>query len=125
MSEQSTSPLPWKVVATGGKRKTSAIVAANGKVVAGSLICEQTPEDMANHLHIVDLLNQADEIGMGYSDLVESIKKCPLSFLPALFIVIVKECLRRSVFKVPEKVMKDTISRVALEETGNKRKSAS
>lgn len=98
----------------------SAVVAANGKVVTGSLVCEQTPEDIANHLQIVIWAN-----GTGYNELVESIKKCPLSFLPALFIVIVKECLRRPVFKVPEKVMKDTISRIALEETGRKRKSAS
>lgn len=49
------SPLPWRIE-TGGKKKMSAIVAANGRLVAGSLICEQDEETIANHKFILAAL---------------------------------------------------------------------
>lgn len=57
---QKCYPLPWKQE-TDGKRMT-AIVAANGLVLAGSLIMRQPPERAAAerhaHAYIVHLVNQ-------------------------------------------------------------------
>lgn len=51
------SPLPWRIE-TGGKKKMSAIVAANGRLVAGSLICQQDEETIANHKLILEALEE-------------------------------------------------------------------
>jgi hypothetical protein len=99
-SLKAMSPLPWRIE-TGGKKKMSAIVAANGKLVAGSLVCEQDPETVANHLQIVIWAN-----GIEYSRLEDTIRNAPLTWLPALNLVALEAAITRKVWASPEALLR-------------------
>ncbi len=61
MSKLKHSPLPWKIVANS--RKMSAVVSGNGKLVAGSLICEQQEaQRITDHKLIVTAVNHHEEL---------------------------------------------------------------
>jgi hypothetical protein len=54
-----TNPLPWSHVTDARDRKMSSVIDANGILVCGSRICQQSnPRNKANHALIVKAVNR-------------------------------------------------------------------